>query len=134
MARIQLNCTSNTQTNRVFIAITEQEDLKKWFAPYVITNPIIGSYGVFAFEEEINFQILVKEIIPNEKIVWECTDGNISWNGSIIRFKLNPISENKTQLRFSHSKLNETKKIEKWRSSWKGFLKNLKKFTEENEK
>ena len=134
MAHIQLNCTINTQINRVFNAIAEPEELKKWFTPYVITNPITGSYGVFAFEEDINFQVLVKEIVTNKKIIWECTDGNINLNGSIIRFSLNPISENKTLVRFTHSKLKENKKIEQWKSSWKGFLNNLKKLTEENGK
>ena len=130
MAVIRINRTINKAPDRVFSALTEQEHLSAWFAPHVIAAPVAGTYAAFAFEGEIHFKVQIKELVRNHKVVWLYVEGNLKWDGSRIKFKVDETNNGKSLLTFSHSGLPDTGNLEKWTNSWRNFLDKLKEFTE----
>ena len=130
MAVIRLSRTINTCTSDVFTALTDQDYLAGWFAPNVITIPVVGTYAAFAFEEDIHFKVQLEVLEQNRKIVWSYAEGSLNWDGSVITFSLKEKEGGKTLLNFTHSGLQETAKLEKWKQSWSNFLDKLKIFTE----
>ena len=87
MATIRFSRTIHTDCSKIYSLITEQDELTKWFAPWVITTPKQGTFAAFAFKEDTNFQVLLKKLELNKLIVWEFSVGNVDWNGSIISFR-----------------------------------------------
>ena len=130
MASIRLRRTIAADSAAVYDALIRQEKLSVWFAPHVITFPVAGTHAAFAFDEDLYFKVLLKEIVPDRKVVWEYDTGNLPWDHSKITFRMEKTSKEKTVLSFSHSGLKETKKLEKWKISWSSFLDKLKDLTE----
>ena len=128
MAHIRLHRTIPADNRAVFEALTIQEYISEWFAPHVISTPVSGTSAAFAFDEDLYFKVLLREIVPNEKIVWEYTGGNLNWDHSEIIFRLKETGDGKILLTFNHSRLPDSEKLEKWKNSWSKFLDQLKIF------
>jgi uncharacterized protein YndB with AHSA1/START domain len=97
----------NAPKERVFEALATIEGLAGWWTNKVTGNASTGGVIEFRFGEYGCPDMKVKDITPNELVVWECVGGPEDWMGHIFFFHLDT-NENKTRVRFEHSGWKET--------------------------
>ncbi len=129
MEAINLKKTIEAPVQLVFEALTEPHLLKQWFTPDVIAFPREKTTAAFAIGD-IDFKMLLEEMIPYSTLTWICVDGNVDWQGSQVQFLLSE-STDSCQLIFSHSNLEHLEKIGLWTASWDNYLYQLKSLCEE---
>lgn len=95
----------------VFRAITETNELTKWFPDHVIFEPKVGGKVRFSFYKEKNkmdrdyiVEGSIIEFIPNKKIsyTWQYKDIP-EFPETIVSWKLEEIEQNKTRVELVHS-------------------------------
>lgn len=123
MYSIKLDEKANTSASIVFKALTDQNALQRWFAPQVIITPIVNTFGAFAFEFDLSFQVRITELDSN-RIVWEVVEGIEDWKNTVISFDIIEV-DNRCEIHFEHKFLKNTDKSEKWRNSWSDYLHKL---------
>jgi uncharacterized protein YndB with AHSA1/START domain len=95
----------------VFKAITETNELTKWFPDHVILEPNVGGKVRFSFYKEQNkmdrdyiVEGSIIEFIPNKKIsyTWQYNDIP-EFPETIVSWKLEELERNKTRVELVHS-------------------------------
>ena len=95
----------------VFKAITETNELTKWFPDHVILEPNVGGKVRFSFYKEQNkmdrdyiVEGSIIEFIPNKKIsyTWQYKDIP-EFPETIVSWKLEELERNKTRVELVHS-------------------------------
>ncbi|MGA7602270.1 MAG: SRPBCC domain-containing protein [Nitrososphaeraceae archaeon] len=95
----------------VFKAITETNELTKWFPDHVILEPNVGGKVRFSFYKEQNkmdrdyiVEGSIIEFIPNKKIsyTWQYKDIP-EFSETIVSWKLEELERNKTRVELVHS-------------------------------
>ena len=95
----------------VFKAITETNELTKWFPDHVILEPNVGGKVRFSFYKEQNkmdrdyiVEGSIIEFIPNKKIsyTWQYKDMP-EFSETIVSWKLEELERNKTRVELVHS-------------------------------
>jgi uncharacterized protein YndB with AHSA1/START domain len=95
----------------VFKAITETNELTKWFPDHVILEPNVGGKVRFSFYKEQNkmdrdyiVEGSIIEFIPNNKIshTWQYKDIP-EFPETIVSWKLEELGRNKTRVELVHS-------------------------------
>ena len=91
----------NAPKEKVFEAITTINSLASWWTVQTTGNADPGGVIQFRFGN-MGPDMKVTELIPNEKLVWECVDSPFGWTGNHISFVLDT-NEGKTRVRFVHN-------------------------------
>ncbi|MGA9168084.1 MAG: SRPBCC domain-containing protein [Nitrososphaeraceae archaeon] len=95
----------------VFKAITETNELTKWFPDHVILEPNVGGKVRFSFYKEQNkmdrdyiVEGSIIEFIPNKKIsyTWQYKDIP-EFSETIVSWELEELERNKTRVELVHS-------------------------------
>jgi uncharacterized protein YndB with AHSA1/START domain len=86
---------------RVYEAITSVSGLSNWWTVETTGDASLGGVIKFCFNGAACTQMKVKELKPNEEVVWDCVSGFDDWVGTTLTFKLDE-SGGKTRLRFGH--------------------------------
>lgn len=123
MFSIKLDEKADTTAPVVFKALTDQDALQRWFAPQVIITPIVDTFGAFAFEFDLSFQVRITELNTN-RVSWEVVEGIEDWKNTVISFDILE-ADNQCQIHFEHKFLKNKEKLEKWQNSWSEFLHKL---------
>lgn len=100
MEDIRMNVTIKATPEIIYHAITTEEGLAGWWAKQTKAKPEIGYVNTFTFGDFVN-KMKVTKLVPNKKVVWECTESIDEWMGTYISFELEEKVE-KTLLRFTH--------------------------------
>ncbi len=87
----------------VYNAISTISGLSKWWTEQTTGSAELGSCIDFRFGERFFIQMKVIESVENKKIVWQCTEAEPDWIGTILTFDFDR-NEGKTLLRFEHDK------------------------------
>jgi uncharacterized protein YndB with AHSA1/START domain len=115
---------------RVYRAVTEQDGLAGWWTPETIAKPEIGHINEFRFGDRYHNKMRISELKPNEKVVWECLQGDKEWVGTNISFDLEN-KDSSTILRFAHSGWkNETDFFASCNFNWGYYMQSLKSYCE----
>ncbi len=83
----------------VFQAITEQEYLSKWWIQDCVAKPEIGFINIFKYEDYVNNEMKIIDLVENERVEWECIQSAKEWIGTHIVFEIS-MHNNLTKLDF----------------------------------
>jgi len=89
----------NASKEKVFEAISTINGLSNWWTTKTSGDPAIGGTLIFHFGEHEGPHMKVIEMVPNEKLLWECTSPD-GWKGHTFTFALDE-NDGKTRVRFS---------------------------------
>lgn len=136
---------------KVYNAITTQEDLSAWWTPNVKANAKANSLAHFPFKDGYFKEMKITDLEPFKLVKWSCVKGKEQWIGTTISFELiHGIKENLlgqypemsgqieqlnsgrgTLLIFNHSNWKEyTLMFAECTYTWGQFLKSLKLYCE----
>lgn len=131
MAAIVEEISIGADPQRVFNALTRQDEIVQWWASEAQVMPEVGSLGTFHFRPSTNvLQFEVAELKEWEKVRWLSRQGPPSWSGTTVTWELTPIHDS-TQVVFAHdgfARIDEA--IERVRENWAFFLSSLKSYLE----
>jgi uncharacterized protein YndB with AHSA1/START domain len=111
MTEIRKSIIIDATPKVVFRAITEANELTKWFPDHVILEPNVGGKVTFSFYKEKNkmdrdyiVEGSIIEFIPNKKIsyTWQYKDIP-KFPETIVSWKLEELERNKTRVELIHS-------------------------------
>lgn len=129
MEDIRMNVTIKATPEIIYHAITTEEGLAGWWAKQTKAKPEIGYVNTFTFGDFVN-KMKVTKLVPNKKVVWECTASIDEWMGTYISFELEE-KVGKTLLRFTHGDWKEvTDTFAGCTYDWARFMASLKSLCE----
>lgn len=92
--------------DKVFKAISGKEGLSSWWTTQVSGDGSPGGVLQFDFGEMQGPKMKIIELVPGEKVSWECVSSEHGWEGNRFYFLLDD-HEGMTRVRFSHDGWNE---------------------------
>ncbi len=98
---------------RVYAALTTQAGLAGWWTKFCTIGSKEGDENDFRFPgPDFSARFKIERLLPNSLVQWKCIDNthppaggykNLhDWIGTTVRFELQQIDPNTTQLKFSH--------------------------------
>jgi uncharacterized protein YndB with AHSA1/START domain len=131
MIAIVEELTIEAPPQRVWGAITQQDEIVRWWSDEARVKPEVGSLGEFRFRPPAGvLQFEVAELDQDEKARWISRQGPAHWAGTSVAWQLTPV-QNGTQVVFTHdgfAKVYEA--YEQTRGNWEYFLASLKSYLE----
>jgi uncharacterized protein YndB with AHSA1/START domain len=131
MAAIIIEHTIAAAPERVYRALTQQNELALWWAEEARVKPEVGSLGEFRFRPPAGvLQFEVAELDQDEKVSWISRQGPPHWAGTSVTWQLTPI-QNGTRVVFTHDGFAQVDQAyEGTRGNWEYFLASLKSYLE----
>jgi uncharacterized protein YndB with AHSA1/START domain len=80
----------NASPRDVYRAITTRDRLAEWWTHETRGEAALGSVIQFRFGESGFFDMTVRELDPEKRVVWEVTDGPNEWIGTKVIWDLSP--------------------------------------------
>lgn len=141
---VSKNIIINAPPEVVFEAITDPQQLIRWFPDQAILEPKVGGKMKFTYyknsergkdcgrERDKFHEGTVTEFIPNKKIfyTWENSD-EPDFPRTVVTWELEKVENNKTSLKLVHTGFNADEKAKKYNEGW-SYLNELVKFFGEN--
>ena len=124
-----------SKPNKVYKAISTVEGIANWWTEEVEGNGEVGGKIQFTFRTEtgdIKGQMLmeVQELIPQQRVHWNCIKGPDEWIGTDVTFELSE-QDNQTILIFGHRNWREAIEFTAHCSmKWAVFLLSLREYVE----
>jgi uncharacterized protein YndB with AHSA1/START domain len=117
---------------RVFSALTQQNELALWWTNDLSVTPEVGSLAEFRFQQwgagVLQFEIA--ELDAGENVAWISRQGPPFWTGTSVTWRLTPV-QNRTQVIFTHDGFTLVNGgYEQTRKNWDYFLASLKSYLE----
>jgi uncharacterized protein YndB with AHSA1/START domain len=92
MATIIEERTIEAAPERVFNALTQSNEITRWWANEARVQPEVGSPGEFRFRPPAGtLQFEVAELEPDEKVSWISRQGPQQWAGTSVTWQLAPV-------------------------------------------
>ncbi len=115
----------------VWGALTQQDELARWWANEARVKPEVGSLGEFRFRPPAGvLQFVVAELDAGENVHWISRQGPPSWAGTSVTWQLTPV-HNGTAVVFTHDGFAQVDEAyEQTRGNWDYFLDSLKSYLE----
>ena len=88
---------------RIYKAITSEDELSAWWTPGTSAKPELNSVARFPFGPEYFKEMKIVELDPSRRVKWKCLKGDNEWIGTSISFTLE--QGNKQTLLSSHGEL-----------------------------
>ena len=131
MSAIVEELTIEAAPQRVWGAITQQDEIVQWWAYQARVKPEVGSLGEFRFRQgAFVMQFEVAELDQDEKVHWISRQGPPQWAGTSVTWQLTPI-HNGTKLVFTHEGFAQVDEAyAQTRGNWAYFLDSLKSYLE----
>ena len=131
MADIVQDITIAAAPERVFDALTRQEELKRWWTRDVKAEPAVGSIAEFRFDKgETVFEMEIVALDAAKKVEWRVRNGPPHWQGTTVMWELAPAAGG-TALHFAHTGFAAADRLyEETRAGWEYFLGSLKAYLE----
>jgi uncharacterized protein YndB with AHSA1/START domain len=128
MSAIVEELTIEAAPQRVWGAITQQDEIVQWWAYKARVKPEVGSLGEFSFRQgAFVMQFEVAELVQDEKVRWISRQGPPQWAGTSVTWQLTPV-HNATKLLFTHDGFAQVD--ERTRGAWIYFMASLKSYLE----
>jgi uncharacterized protein YndB with AHSA1/START domain len=131
MSAIVKELTIAAAPGSVFNALTQQDELARWWTNEARVKPEVGSLGEFRFRPPAGvLQFEVAELDQDEKVHWISRQGPPQWAGTSVTWQLTPV-QNGTRLLFTHDGFAQVDEAyEQTRGNWEYFLASLKSYLE----
>jgi len=132
MPEIKISIEINNVVEKVYDAITKEENVKGWWTSDTTLDSEKGRFGFNPYGDFVD--IIVEKLEPNKVVEWKVIDSVMlkknEWVGTFIRFELSE-NKGKTILNFTHSGwLEKSKVFNSCTNGWNHFLKSLKSYLE----
>jgi uncharacterized protein YndB with AHSA1/START domain len=130
MSAIVEELTIEAAPQRVWGAITQQDEIVQWWADEARVKPEVGSLAEFHFRQgAFVMQFEVAELDQDEKVRW-ISKSPPQWAGSSVTWQLTPV-HNGTKLVFTQDGFAQFDEgYERTRGAWVYFLDSLKSYLE----
>jgi len=79
--------------DKVYKALTESEGLAGWWTKNTKASPAVGAVNQFRFNGRGFNDMKVVELVPGQRVKWQCVDGAKEWIGTQLTFDLKPEKE-----------------------------------------
>jgi uncharacterized protein YndB with AHSA1/START domain len=131
MADIVQDVTIAVTPERVFDALTRQQDLERWWTRDVTAEPTVGSLAEFRFDKgKTVFEMEIVTLDAARKVEWRVRNGPPHWQGTTVKWEFAPAAGG-TALHFAHRGFAAADKLyEETRGGWEYFLGSLKAYLE----
>jgi uncharacterized protein YndB with AHSA1/START domain len=131
MADIVQDTTIAVAPERVYGAITRQQELARWWTRDVKAEPTVGSLAEFRFDKgETVFELEIVALDAAKKVEWRVHSGPPHWQGTTVTWALAPAAGG-TALHFAHTGFAAANRLyEETRGGWEYFLGSLKAYLE----
>jgi uncharacterized protein YndB with AHSA1/START domain len=115
----------------VWGALTQQDEIVRWWSDEARVQPEVGSLGEFRFRPPAGvLQFEVAELDQDEKVSWISRQGPPHWAGTSVTWQLTPV-QNGTKLVFTHEGFAQVDEAyQQTRGNWEYFLASLKSYLE----
>lgn len=124
--------TIDTDPERVFSALTKQDEIAGWWTDDLSVTPEIGSLAEFRFTRwgAGILRLEVAELDQNAKVRWISRQVPPQWTGTSVTWQLTPV-HNGTRVVFTHDGFARVDAAyESTRRNWQYFLDSLKSYLE----
>jgi uncharacterized protein YndB with AHSA1/START domain len=131
MSAIVVEHTIAAAPGSVFNALTQQDEIARWWSDEARVKPEVGSLGEFRFRPPAGvLQFEVAELDEVSNVHWISRQGPPSWAGTSVTWQLTPV-HNGTTLVFTHDGFAQVDEgYERTRRNWEYFLDSLKSYLE----
>ena len=133
MASIVEELTIAAAPERVWGALTQQDEIARWWTNDLSVTPEVGSLAEFRFSQgTFVIQFEVAELEQDEEVRWISRQGPSTghWVGTSVTWHLEPVS-NGTRVAFNHCGFAQVdRRYEITRAWWEHFLTSLKSYLE----
>lgn len=117
----------------VYKALTTQAGLGAVWTEELIVKPELGFINEFNFGDDDNTKMKVLELVPNQRVLWECVESDPEWVGTKISFDLTE-KNGVTSVVLKHFDWRELTEFYQWCNyNWAMFLLSLKSYCEDGE-
>jgi uncharacterized protein YndB with AHSA1/START domain len=131
MPAIVIERTIAVAPERVYNALTQQDEIVQWWSNEARVQPEVGSFGEFRFRPPAGvLQFEAAELEEDSKVRWLSRQGPPHWAGTSVTWQLTPV-HNGTQVVFKHdgfAQVDEAYGLT--RGNWEYFLASLKSYLE----
>jgi uncharacterized protein YndB with AHSA1/START domain len=127
----------------VFQAITDPNELTRWFPDQAILEPKVEGKMKFSFfKTDSEYRQMdyfpegtITEFIPNKRLSYSWHEPNIpDFPNTVVTWELERIKNNKTRLNLLHTGFKADETAKKHNEGWSHFLTELKKYCEKRNK
>ena len=115
---------------RVFNALTQQEELAHWWTDDLSMKPEVGYLAEFRFATGFFLQFEIMELKANENITWVLRQGPPDWIETNVTWQLTPIQKGTTLFFMHDGFMQVNNRYEQARKNWSYFLDSLKSYLE----
>ena len=131
MPDIVQELTIEAAPEKVFNALTRQEELAQWWTNHVTAVPKVGSIAEFSFNNgAVVFRMEIAELNPGKRVHWIVRHGPPHWEGTDVTWDLSPVGGG-TKLLFGHHGFAVgNAAYEETPGGWQYFLGSLKSYLE----
>jgi uncharacterized protein YndB with AHSA1/START domain len=128
MSAISEEITIAVTPARLWEALTQQEEIVRWWAYDARLQPEVGSLAEFRFRQgAFALQFEVAELDQHQQIRWLLRQGPPEWAGTSVTWSLAPVQSG-TRLVFTHDGFASIDA--RTRATWVYFLASLKSYLE----
>jgi uncharacterized protein YndB with AHSA1/START domain len=116
---------------KVYQAITTADGLRQWWTADSAAEPRVGSVAEFGFfGRKTVFRMRIDELVPSQRIVWQCVGGPDEWPGTRLTWELSE-NDGKTRVHFDHAGWPHTEgHFRPCNSTWGALMHRLKDYAE----
>jgi uncharacterized protein YndB with AHSA1/START domain len=133
MVAIVKELTIEAAPGQVWNALTQPEEIGRWWTNDLNATPEVGSLAEFRFGEWGDFVLRfeVAELDQGKKVHWMYRFGSVAqWSGTSITWRITPV-HNGIMLVFRHEDFPKKDEVyEQTRGNWNYFLTSLKSYLE----
>lgn len=133
MPAIVKELTIEAAPQSVFNALTQQNEIARWWTDDLSVTPEVGSLAEFRFRQgTFVIQFEVAELDQDKNVHWITRQGPATghWAGTSVTWQLTPVQHG-TQVVFNHDRFAQAdERYEITRAWWEHFLVSLKSYLE----
>jgi uncharacterized protein YndB with AHSA1/START domain len=131
MSAIVEEITIEAAPQRVWSALTNADEVTRWWSNEAQIKPVVGTLAEFCFRPPAGtLQFEVAEMEQDKKMRWIAGKRPPQWAGTSVTWQLEPV-ESGTKLVFTHDGFAQAdESYERTRGNWSYFLDSLKSYLE----
>lgn len=131
MARIEHIQYVNAPLSRVYEVLTTARGLAEVWTQDLTFTAQLDAVNEFRFGDEHPTKMTIVELVPNNKMTWQCIDSDPEWIGTSVSFELEQRG-GKTAVTLKHTDWHEVTEFYRFCNyNWAIFLLSLKQYCEE---
>ena len=138
----QMKLSISVSVEKLYVAVSTEEGVRNWWTQFAKAGKEVGSLAEFRFPKA-GFYVMaeISALEPNHLVEWKVIDSmhpeasgfsNLrDWEGTIIRFEMEQVSEGESILYFTHIGLSEELECyQVCERGWTSYLSSLQKLLE----